>query len=92
VNDDIEVGDLVQLTAVFSNAATGQAVSPTTVVITVRDPNGNLSTPAVQNPSTGVYQASVSITIPGMWQYKATGTGAAQAQEWDSFSVPNPPF
>jgi hypothetical protein len=91
-DQSINVGDQVLLTAACAVAATGLAVDPTTVVITVKDPSGTVSTPAVTHPSTGVYQAAISITLPGMWQWKATGTGAAQAQNWTSFSVPVPPF
>lgn len=92
MSDQIQVGDLVTFTAAFAAVATNAAVNPTTVVITVRDPNGNPTTPVVSNPSLGVYQAQETITIPGLWQWKATGTGAAVAQGWASFTVPVPPF
>lgn len=78
------IGDLVELTATFTTVATGDDIAPTTVVITVEAPNGATSTPDVSNPSTGVYTAEVSITLPGTYRWRAVGTGAAQAA-LDSF-------
>lgn len=81
------VGDLVQLTASFTTVATGAATNPTTTTITVRDPDGNITTPAVSTPSTGTFTAQVSATTGGTWQWRAVGTGACQAANQGQFYV-----
>lgn len=84
--NEYNIGDLVELTATFQNQ-TPANVNPSTVVITVYDPAGNLTTPAVTNPSTGVFTSSVSVGISGVWKWRAVGTGAAQAAQDGSFYV-----
>ncbi|MGD0387032.1 MAG: hypothetical protein ABSB73_12980 [Solirubrobacteraceae bacterium] len=86
------VGDLVQLTATFSVIAGGEPVDPSAVQITVCDPDLNETTPFVSNPQVGVFTALVSVTLPGKWRWRATGTGAAQASADGLFIVRAPTF
>jgi hypothetical protein len=86
------VGDLVALTATFATVSGGEAIDPSAVTITVCDPELNESTPAVANPSTGVFTAQVSIALAGKWRWRATGTGSAQASADGLFIVSPPTF
>lgn len=83
-----DIGDLVQVTATFKNAA-GAPTDPTTVACEVRDPAGNTTTPPTSKASTGVYTANVDLTAAkaGVWWYRFVGTGACQAAEEASFYV-----
>jgi hypothetical protein len=87
-----DIGDLVQLTATFTTVAGGEPVDPSAVAITVADPDLNETTPAVENPSVGVFTALVSIVRAGKWRWRATGTGAAQASADGLFIVNEPTF
>lgn len=72
----------------------GTPANPTTVVYTIRDPEGGVVTytfgpdPEVTNPSPGVYVLDLSPpTIPGTYQYEITGTGAVEAVGTGEFTV-----
>lgn len=80
------VGDLVKLTATFTDAANALE-DPTAVAFTVYAPNGATSTPVVTRVSTGVYTALVSATQEGDWEWRAVGTGAVQAAKRGEFHV-----
>lgn len=62
----------------FRNAA-GELADPTTVVLTVRKPDGTKSTPATTHPSLGRYEATVLLDQHGRWDVHWQGTGAVQA-------------
>jgi hypothetical protein len=49
-------------------------LTPATVTLTVEDPDNTITTPAVSNPSIGVYQADVHLTLPGWWSYRWEAT------------------
>jgi uncharacterized protein YfaS (alpha-2-macroglobulin family) len=51
----------------------GELVAATTT-LTVEDPSGTITTPAVSNPSLGVYQASVLLDEAGWWSYRWEAT------------------
>jgi uncharacterized phiE125 gp8 family phage protein len=53
----IDLGDLLPLRIKVKDAA-GALANATTVTVTVTRPDGTTSTPAVANPSTGIYDAS----------------------------------
>jgi hypothetical protein len=71
---EYDIGDVVRLTATFSNAA--GAPTDTTAVLTVKKPDGTSSTPAVTHGTRGVYSSDVPIDQPGVWSYRFVGTGA----------------
>jgi hypothetical protein len=81
-----DIGDLVKLTAAFTDAA-GTAIDPTTVTFKILKPDGTTTTavygvdPAVVKAATGVYTYNVSITAAGMWWWRVTSTGTGQAAE-----------
>jgi hypothetical protein len=76
---DFDVGDVARLTATF-RAVDGTPTN-TTVVLTVRKPDGTSSTPSATNTGAGVYEANVVIDQPGVWDYSFAGSGAVGARE-----------
>lgn len=58
-----------------------------TVVCTVTDPAGTITTPVVANPSTGTYTTTIPVALAGMWVYRFTATGAATDAEDGTFYV-----
>ncbi|MGH3878063.1 MAG: hypothetical protein ACRDSK_13620 [Actinophytocola sp.] len=52
-----------------------------TVAITVTDPDGLTSTPAISNPSVGLYKAVFTGSKVGKWRWKWTASGAASGVE-----------
>lgn len=78
-----DMGDLIRLSLVFTNAA-GAATDPTTVSLKVRTPDGVESTYTYANgditkDSTGNYHYDLSATKAGVHTCYATGTGTVQA-------------
>src|SRR5262245_39548348 len=67
--------EFATLTNVFK--VNGVPTDATTVVLTITDPNGNITTPATTHPSTGTYTANVACTAVGTWTYLWEGTGTA---------------
>lgn len=78
-----DIGDLVELSAAFTNGATPPvAADPTAVTLTVKDPTG--ATVAGTTPThgaTGAYTYNLAITASGVWRYRFVGTGAVVAAE-----------
>lgn len=83
-----DIGSLVQVTGTFKNAS-GVLTDPSTVVCTVEDPAGNVTTPATTKQSTGIWYAQIDLTgaVAGLWWYRFAGTGTCQAAEENSFYV-----
>ena len=71
-------GDTVELEATFRTLQL-QAANPTTVVFYVQPPNGGVQTPAVSNPTVGVFVATLTIPVGaggvGTWTYRVESTG-----------------
>lgn len=88
-------GALVRVTGAFTTAA-GTAQDPATVKVTVRKPNGQVSTytygtdAAVVKDSTGNYHLDVDANLPGRWVYRWFSTGAGQAADEEHFDVTDP--
>jgi hypothetical protein len=72
--EEYEPGTSVTVVGTFRNEDEVLA-DPTTVVVTVKAPDGTTSTPTPTNPSTGVYRAAVALTTAGTWRVKFAGTG-----------------
>ena len=51
--------------------------NPTTVTVTVTNPNGVITNPSATNVSTGVYYVNVLGNVAGTWTVDWLGTGAA---------------
>ena len=80
-----DIGDLVRVSAVFTNAA-GSA-SDTTVALKLMKPDGTTSTPTPTHDSTGNYHYDVSVDQAGKWYYRYEGTGVVQTASEGSFLV-----
>jgi hypothetical protein len=83
-----QIGDAVPLEATFRNSA-GAPTNPTAVTLTVRAPDGTITTPTPTNTGTGVWHYDLSVSQPGLWWYTFKGTGAVQAADRRSFYVEN---
>jgi hypothetical protein len=66
-------GTTVTLQATFRDID-GDLVAPSAVVLVVEDPDGDQTTPTTTNPSVGVYQAQIDLTVEGWWTFQFTGT------------------
>ena len=93
-----DVGDLVRLTATFTNSA-GVVTDPTAVtcLLKLRYVIGSTATtytyPAnITKDSTGVFHVDVTPTTEGIWDYRWVGTGTVQAAVEGAFNVPNSEF
>jgi hypothetical protein len=69
------VGSTPTVTASFRTLENGVLVlkDPTSVVVTVEDPDGAQTSPAVTNESTGVYSITFTLTQAGRWHYQFVG-------------------
>lgn len=86
-----DIGDVVHLTAVFTNMSTGLPVDPSTVTVVVMAPDTSETTytyPAtVIRDSTGNYHVDIPVTsdlIAGRYRHRwtSTGTGKASLEGW----------
>lgn len=73
-------GDLVRLTATFTNDA-GAATDPTTVTLRIKAPGGILSAPTPAQDNPGVYHYDLDLNAVGPWYYRWEGTGVVQTAE-----------
>jgi hypothetical protein len=79
-------GQLVHLTAAFK--VSGVATDPTTIVLTIKDPAGTITTPTVPaKDSVGNYHYDLPVTLAGTWWHTWAGTGACQASQQAAFDV-----
>ena len=85
-------GDRVRLSAAFTNLS-DVATDPTTVVVKIKDPSGNVATStygvdaAVVKDSTGNYHIDLDIDESGIWHHRWTGTGTIVAAGEADISV-----
>lgn len=90
MKQEYDVGDLIKLTACFSDPETGAPVDPEAVVCTVGT-YGAGATDTVLSPnvdgSDGVYSATIAADRAGNWAYAFDGTGGHQASAEGTFFV-----
>lgn len=79
-----DLGDLVPLR---TTVKVDGVLTAATLTLTVTDPAGTVTTPAVTSPSTGVYTANVPANLAGDWLYVWAATGAATAVQPGQFTV-----
>lgn len=65
----------------------GVLTDPAVTTLAVTDPTGAVSTPTVTHVSTGKFSAAAACTLPGIWLYKWSGTGAAADVTEGTFTV-----
>lgn len=82
-----DIGDVAGLRMTLRDPETGQLANTGSVTLVVRHPDLSETTPAIANPSTGVYTANVPVDAAGTWRYEFTGTGDIEASESGAFVV-----
>ena len=82
------VGNMILMTAAFTNAA-GGAADPDTVTCTVKAPNGETIAATVVRDSTGLYHVDFSTTgLPaGKYVYRWAGVGTIEAAAEGGFTL-----
>ena len=93
-----QVGDLVRITAAFTNEA-GSAADPTTVTLLVKlryvigaETTTYTYPTNITKDSTGNYHVDFQPTTEGIWDYRWVGTGTVTAAGESAFNVPNSEF
>lgn len=82
-----EVGTLVQLRNIAKDVD-GTPTNVPTLILSVTDPAGTVTTPAVTNTGAGgLYTASLTVTSGGTWLYRWTASGAVIDVVSDQLSV-----
>ena len=88
-----DLGDLVRVSAEFSDVATETALDPDVVKLSVRAPGIATVTytygvdAEVVKDSTGNYHADLNASVAGTWYYRWFSTGEGQAADEKSFIV-----
>lgn len=80
------LGQQVRVTASFTIAATSTATDPGTVSVSVRAPDGTVTTPPATKDGTGVYHVDVTASQAGEYYVRFVGTApliAAAEQQFD---------
>jgi len=85
-----DVGDATPALEITVKDSTGALASGGTVVVTVTAPDGTTSTPAVTNPSTGLYQATPVTTAAGRYGVRWTVTAPSANAVTDVYDVLDP--
>lgn len=67
----LDIGDVKPIT-VNVRDSTGAAIAAGAVVVTLTDPAGVVTTPAVTNPALGTYVANFTAVLPGIHSWRAT--------------------
>jgi hypothetical protein len=84
----LDVGDRVNLRYKIYNP--DGVLTDATAVLTVTDPTGDVTTPSVTNTSTGVRDASFTLTEAGLWRWVWTISGAVIAVEYGDVLAASP--
>lgn len=90
-SEPLTVGDAVRVLITVKDM-NGSPVNPTTLAVTVRDPDGVESSAAVVNDSVGAYHFDLDLAKPGAYAYRAVATGAARAAGQGGIFVSPPIF
>jgi len=83
-----DLGDRVRLEHEVRDA--DGTLTTATVVLTVTDPSGDVTTPSVTTPSTGIYQGSVTLNEAGTWIYVWSTTGNVVSVEQGQVTATDP--
>lgn len=81
---NIPVGNVARIVGTFTDED-GDLADPTEVTLSVTDPAGTeqeltFSAEDLSNPSVGVYEGYVELTMAGDYRWKIVGTGALDAE------------
>lgn len=83
-----DVGDRLNLRHLVYDAA--GALTNATVLLTVTDPSGDVTTPTPTNSATGTYDASFTLTEAGTWTWRWAISGAVVDVEDGSILAADP--
>lgn len=86
VTESFDIGDRERFKATFKDDA-GALKNPTTVVATLREPDGTISTPSVSNPSVGVHEVDLTFSQTGRHFLQFKGTGVVVSAQETEFYV-----
>jgi hypothetical protein len=92
MGDLLEVGEPAVLECLFEDLDTNDPSDPTTVTLTVTDPNGvsvTFTSPdaELENPSVGLWRHLHIMDVRGLWTYRFEGTGNVTAGDSGSVFV-----
>lgn len=88
-----DVGDIPFIKVVFTDA-NGTVIDPTTITLYVQQPDRSVGTydyasGSVQRLAAGTYTFNGTATMPGYWNVRWVGDGAAIAAEQSQYFVRN---
>ncbi len=84
--ESFNIGDKEKFEARFSDDS-GNPKNPTTVIATLREPDGVISTPTATNAGTGLFTVDVEFTKTGRHHLEIAGTGDVVSAEEIDFYV-----
>lgn len=85
-----DIGALARLTGTYTDI-NGALVDPTTASVSVKAPDGTVTTATPSKDSTGIYHYDFQTTLWGNHFYRFTGTGAAVGAGDSQFLVKQSP-
>lgn len=83
-----DVGD--RLTLRYEARDADGVLVAATLVLTVTDPSGTDTTPAVTTSSTGIYDAAFTLSAAGLWRWKWTASGAVIDVQYGEVQASDP--
>lgn len=88
--DNLNVGDVVRLRAVFS--VLNVNTDPSTITLQVQSPSGvttsyTYADAQVTKEGTGIYYYDLSVNEAGWWTYQWTGTGTVEVVQGNKILV-----
>jgi hypothetical protein len=84
--DPIYVGTSVRVTGTFTDLD-GNPADPSTATLTLQDPEGADTSPAVVHPGVGEFYGESEVEVPGTWRYRWEGEGALVVADEGEFYV-----
>lgn len=80
MTDSYDIGDRRTFTAKFTDTETPPAPkNPTTVTVSIRNPDGVVTNPVAANPAVGTFTVDFEFAIPGRHIINFLGDGAVNA-------------
>src|SRR5690606_19403457 len=80
-----DVGDVILITCELRHWKTKELIDPTTISMTIQDPDGDETTyvygqdSQIVKEGVGSYYGQISVTKPGIWKYLWKSEGIGQA-------------
>ena len=85
-----DIGSMVQLTALFTDTS-GSTVTPSSVVVRVKDPNGTVGTYTPKAQPDGSFAYGYTTSVVGVHYYRFEGSGNIVAVADGTFNVTQSP-